>query len=116
VLHTHRSFGIIVLSSYLALGLLGSRFIPRSSYRRTCIRFTKDLWYPLIIIWIPCFGFGAFHVTGLFGIWVSDAFGLTGRVQPVAPAWGPDGTHLIQVELPHHIAAGTLELLLGFSI
>jgi photosystem II CP47 chlorophyll apoprotein len=40
-----------------------------------------------------CFGFGAFHVTGLFGpgIWVSDAFGLTGRVQPVAPAWGPDG-------------------------
>jgi len=34
-----------------------------------------------------CFGFGAFHVTGTFGpgIWVSDAYGITGRVQGVAP-------------------------------
>jgi photosystem II CP47 chlorophyll apoprotein len=101
----------------LALGLLGSRFIPRSSYRRTCIRFTKDLWYPLIIIWIPCFGFGAFHVTGLFGpgIWVSDAFGLTGRVQPVAPAWGPDGFNPFNPGgvASHHIAAGTLGIIAG---
>ena len=30
-----------------------------------------------------CFGFGAFHVTGLYGpgIWVSDPYGLTGKVQ-----------------------------------
>jgi photosystem II CP47 chlorophyll apoprotein len=37
-----------------------------------------------------CFSFGAFHVTGLFGpgIWISDPFGLTGRVQPVNPSWG----------------------------
>ena len=36
---------------------------------------------------ILCFGFGAFHVTGLFGpgIWVSDAYGITGKVQPVSP-------------------------------
>jgi photosystem II CP47 chlorophyll apoprotein len=47
----------------------------------------------LLLSGFLCFGFGAFHVTGLFGpgIWVSDAFGLTGRVQPVAPAWGPEG-------------------------
>ena len=25
------------------------------------------------------------------GIWVSDPYGLTGSVQPVAPSWGPDG-------------------------
>ena len=32
-------------------------------------------------------------MTGLFGpgIWVSDAYGITGKVQPVAPAWGPEG-------------------------
>jgi hypothetical protein len=32
----------------------------------------------------------AFHVTGLYGpgIWVSDPYGLTGKVQPVNPAWG----------------------------
>lgn len=25
------------------------------------------------------------------GIWVSDPYGLTGSVQPVAPSWGPEG-------------------------
>ncbi|XP_059064776.1 photosystem II CP47 reaction center protein-like [Cryptomeria japonica] len=31
-----------------------------------------------------CFGFRAFHVTGLYGpgIWVSDPYGLTGKIQP----------------------------------
>ncbi|KAL1333895.1 hypothetical protein AAHE18_11G136800 [Arachis hypogaea] len=42
---------------------------------------------------VACFGFGAFHVTGLYGpgIWVSDPYGLTGRVQSVNPAWGVEG-------------------------
>jgi len=42
---------------------------------------------------LACFGFGAFHITGLFGpgIWVSDPYGITGSVQPVAPSWGADG-------------------------
>ncbi|KAJ1681077.1 hypothetical protein LUZ63_023700 [Rhynchospora breviuscula] len=41
---------------------------------------------------VACFGFGAFHVTGLYGpgIWVSDPYGLTGKVQAVNPAWGVD--------------------------
>jgi hypothetical protein len=36
------------------------------------------------------FWVGAFHVTGLYGpgIWVSNPYGLTGRVQSVNPAWG----------------------------
>ncbi len=25
------------------------------------------------------------------GIWVSDPYGITGSVQPVAPSWGADG-------------------------
>jgi photosystem II CP47 chlorophyll apoprotein len=47
----------------------------------------------LFLSGLLCFGFGAFHVTGLFGpgIWVSDPYGLTGSVQPVAPSWGADG-------------------------
>ncbi|KAK8613807.1 hypothetical protein V6N13_101563 [Hibiscus sabdariffa] len=30
---------------------------------------------------VDCFGFGVFHVTGLYGpgIWVSDPYGLTGK-------------------------------------
>jgi photosystem II CP47 chlorophyll apoprotein len=53
----------------------------------------QKFWYPFILIRSLCFGFGAFHVTGLFGpgIWVSDPYGLTGSVQPVAPSWGADG-------------------------
>jgi hypothetical protein len=40
----------------------------------------------LFLSGLLCFGFGAFHVTGLFGpgIWVSDAFGLTAIVTFVA--------------------------------
>ncbi|KAH0849789.1 hypothetical protein HID58_096081 [Brassica napus] len=66
---------------------------------------------------VACFGFGAFHVTGLYGpgIWVSDPYGLTGKVQPVNPAWGVEG---FDPFVPggiasHHIAAGTLGILAG---
>jgi photosystem II CP47 chlorophyll apoprotein len=55
----------------------------------------------LFLSGLLCFGFGAFHVTGLFGpgIWVSDPYGLTGSVQPVAPSWGADGFDLTPVVL-----------------
>lgn len=35
----------------------------------------------LFLSGVACFGFGAFHVTGLYGpgIWVSDPYGLTGK-------------------------------------
>ncbi|CAN1203972.1 Photosystem II CP47 reaction center protein, partial [Linum perenne] len=37
----------------------------------------------LFLSGVACFGFGAFHVTGLYGpgIWVSDPYGLTGKVE-----------------------------------
>uniref|UniRef100_A0A0E0LJL4 Photosystem II CP47 reaction center protein n=1 Tax=Oryza punctata TaxID=4537 RepID=A0A0E0LJL4_ORYPU len=42
---------------------------------------------------LACFGFGAFHVSGLYGlgILVSDPYGLTRKVQAVNPAWGTLG-------------------------
>ncbi|ONH94778.1 hypothetical protein PRUPE_7G029800 [Prunus persica] len=71
----------------------------------------------LFLSGVACFGFGAFHVTGLYGpgIWVSDPYGLTGRVQSVNPAWGVEG---FDPFVPggiasHHIAAGTLGILAG---
>jgi photosystem II CP47 chlorophyll apoprotein len=104
----------------LALGLLGSRFIQDPRTGEPALDLPKIFGIHLLLSGFLCFGFGAFHVTGLFGpgIWVSDAFGLTGRVQPVAPAWGPDGFNPFNPGgvVSHHIAAGTLELLLGFSI
>ncbi|KAJ8437081.1 hypothetical protein Cgig2_016435 [Carnegiea gigantea] len=47
----------------------------------------------LFLFGLTCFGFGAFYVTGLYGprIWVSDPYGLTGKVQPVSPEWGVEG-------------------------
>ncbi|CAN1364868.1 Photosystem II CP47 reaction center protein [Linum perenne] len=64
----------------------------------------------LFLSGVACFGFGAFHVTGLYGpgIWVSDPYGLTGKVEAVNPAWGVEG---FDPFVPggiasHHIAAG----------
>jgi len=64
-----------------------------------------------------CFGFGAFHLTGLsgLGIWVSDPYGLTGRVQAVNPPCGVEGFDPFGPGgiASHHIAAGRLGILAG---
>lgn len=71
----------------------------------------------LFLSGLLCFGFGAFHVTGLFGpgIWVSDPYGLTGSVQPVAPEWGPAGFDPFNPGgiAAHHIAAGIVGVIAG---
>ncbi|CAN6458735.1 unnamed protein product [Victoria cruziana] len=71
----------------------------------------------LFLSGVACFGFGAFHITGLYGpgIWVSDPCGLTRKVQPVNPLWGAEGFDPFAPEgiASHHIAAGTLGILAG---
>ncbi|CAL9139048.1 unnamed protein product (mitochondrion) [Musa acuminata var. zebrina] len=58
-------------------------------------------------------GFGAFHVTGLYDIWVSYPYGLTGEVKPFNPAWGAEGERIKLLSFgpggiaSHQIAAGT---------
>jgi photosystem II CP47 chlorophyll apoprotein len=71
----------------------------------------------LFLSGLLCFGFGAFHLTGLWGpgMWVSDPYGLTGHVQPVAPEWGPDGFNPYNPGgiVAHHIAAGVVGIIAG---
>ena len=71
----------------------------------------------LFLSGLLCFGFGAFHLTGLWGpgMWVSDAFGLTGHVQGVAPEWGPAGFNPFNPGgvVAHHIAAGVVGIIAG---
>jgi photosystem II CP47 chlorophyll apoprotein len=71
----------------------------------------------LFLSGLLCFGFGAFHLTGVFGpgMWVSDPYGLTGHVQPVAPAWGPEGFDPFNPGgiVAHHIAAGIVGVIAG---
>ena len=71
----------------------------------------------LFLSGLLCFGFGAFHVTGLFGpgLWVSDPYGLTGHVEAVAPAWGPEGFNPFNPGgiAAHHIAAGIVGIIAG---
>jgi len=71
----------------------------------------------LFLSGLLCFGFGAFHLTGLFGpgMWVSDPFGVTGSVQPVAPEWGPAGFNPYNPGgiVAHHIAAGVVGVIAG---
>jgi len=71
----------------------------------------------LFLSGLLCFSFGAFHLTGLFGpgMWVSDPYGLTGSVQPVAPEWGPSGFNPFNPGgiVAHHIAAGIVGIIAG---
>ena len=71
----------------------------------------------LLLSGLLCFGFGAFHLSGLFGpgMWVSDPYGLTGSVQPVAPEWGPAGFNPFNAGgvVAHHIAAGIVGIIAG---
>jgi photosystem II CP47 chlorophyll apoprotein len=71
----------------------------------------------LFLSGLLCFGFGAFHLTGLFGpgMWVSDPFGITGHVAPVSPEWGPSGFNPFNPGgvVAHHIAAGTVGIIAG---
>jgi photosystem II CP47 chlorophyll apoprotein len=57
-------------------------------------------------------------VTGLLGpgIWVSDPYGLSGRVENVKPCWGPEGFDPYNPSgVPaHHIASGIVGILSGF--
>lgn len=84
---------------------------------KRCLDLPKVFGIHLFLSGVACFGFGAFHVTGLYGpgIWVSDPYGLTGKIQPVDPAWGAEG---FDPFVPggiasHHIAAGILGILAG---
>jgi len=69
----------------------------------------------LFLAGVLCFAFGAFHVTGLYGpgIWVSDPYGLTGRVEGVSPSWGAEGFDPFNPGgiASHHIAAGILGII-----
>jgi photosystem II CP47 chlorophyll apoprotein len=48
-------------------------------------------------------------------MWVSDPFGLTGHIQPVAPEWGPGGFNPFNPGgiVAHHIAAGIVGIIAG---
>jgi photosystem II CP47 chlorophyll apoprotein len=71
----------------------------------------------LFLSGLLCFGFGVFHLTGVWGpgMWVSDAYALTGHVQPVAPEWGPAGFNPFNPGgvVAHHIAAGIVGIIAG---
>ncbi|KAF0652143.1 photosystem II PsbB protein (CP47) [Cyanobium sp. Copco_Reservoir_LC18] len=71
----------------------------------------------LLLAGLGCFGFGAFHLTGVFGpgMWISDPYSLTGHLEPVQPAWGPEGFNPFNPGgiVAHHIAAGIVGIIAG---
>ncbi|AFY38843.1 photosystem II chlorophyll-binding protein CP47 [[Leptolyngbya] sp. PCC 7376] len=71
----------------------------------------------LFLSGLLCFGFGAFHLSGVWGpgMWISDPYGVTGHVQAVAPDWGPSGFNPFSPGgvVAHHIAAGIVGIIAG---
>ena len=88
---------------------------PRTG--QTALDLPKMFGIHLFLSGLLCFGFGAFHLTGVWGpgMWVSDAYGVTGHVQPVAPEWGPGGFNPFNPGgvVAHHIAAGVVGIIAG---
>lgn len=71
----------------------------------------------LLLSSLVCFGFGMFHLTGLWGpgFWTSDLYGLVGSIRTLKPTYSilffKLGSYSI---LPsHHIAAGLLGVLIS---
>ena len=64
---------------------------------------------------ILCFGFGAWHLCSYPGIWVSDAYGITGGVSLLEPTWGIEGFDPYNPAgiAAHHIASGIVGLVAG---
>ena len=71
----------------------------------------------LLLAGLLCFGFGAFHLTGIFGpgMWVSDPYGLSGHMQGVAPVWDARGFDPYNPGgvVAHHITAGVVGIISG---
>ena len=71
----------------------------------------------LLLAGLGCFGFGAFHLTGVFGpgMWISDPYALTGHLEAVQPSWGPEGFNPFNPGgiVAHHIAAGIVGIIAG---
>ncbi|ELR98220.1 photosystem II chlorophyll-binding protein CP47 [Gloeocapsa sp. PCC 73106] len=88
---------------------------PRSG--ESALDLPKMFGIHLFLSGLLCFGFGAFHLTGLFGpgMWVSDPYALTGHMQAVAPEWGPAGFNPFNPGgvVAHHIAAGVVGIIAG---
>ena len=100
------------------MGLLGFGTLSRDPRTgEPALDLPKMFGIHLFLSGLLCFGFGAFHLTGLFGpgMWVSDPYGLTGSIQPVAPEWGTDGFNPFNPGgvVAHHIAAGIVGIIAG---
>jgi photosystem II CP47 chlorophyll apoprotein len=84
---------------------------------KLCLYLPKVFGIHLFISGVACFRFGEFHVTGLYGpgIWVSDPYGLTRKIQSVDPEWGAEGfdPFVLGGITSHHIAVGILGILAG---
>jgi photosystem II CP47 chlorophyll apoprotein len=80
--------------------------------KKPYLNFPKILGIHFFLAGVACFGFGAFHVMGLYGprIWVSDPYAVIGKIQAVNLVWDAEGFNPSNLEgiASHHISAGTL--------
>ena len=61
------------------------------------------------------FSFGVLHCGGYPGFWQSDAYGLTGGIESIAPMWGVEAFDPYNPAgvVTHHIASGLVGMVAG---
>ncbi|MBA0619785.1 hypothetical protein Godav_005592, partial [Gossypium davidsonii] len=90
---TYCVFWLVLLGSYRHWVYWDLEIFCDERTRKPSLDLPKIFGIHLFLSGVDCFGFSAFHVTGLYGpeIWLSNPYGLTGKVQPVNPVWGVEG-------------------------
>jgi photosystem II CP47 chlorophyll apoprotein len=113
----------IVLSGLLILGALWhwsywdlDLFISKTS-GLLLIDLPKVFGIHLLLASILCFGFGYFHLSGLYGpgIWSSDSYGLVGSIRSIKPIYSliSISSSRYGVISSHHIISGLLGILVS---
>jgi photosystem II CP47 chlorophyll apoprotein len=123
---TYWSFEIVVLSHLLLAGwLILASFWHWSFWdldlflcsqsSKLVLDLNKIFGIHLLLASVLCFGYGFFHVSGIFGpgIWCSDSFGLLGTPRSVKPFFSISSlsNNRFGVIASHHIIAGIFALL-----
>jgi photosystem II CP47 chlorophyll apoprotein len=110
--------GLLLLSSFWHWAYWDLDLFIEATSGLLLLDLSKLFGIHLLLSSILCFGYGYFHVTGLFGpgIWSSDSYGLVGSPRSIKPVYSLVSLSSSRYGVigSHHILSGLLGLLVSF--
>jgi photosystem II CP47 chlorophyll apoprotein len=110
--------GLLILSSFWHWSFWDLDLFIDSSSGLIALDLNKIFGLHLLLASLTCFGYGYFHICGLFGpgLWCSDSFGLLGSVRGIKPVFSLSSLNSSRYGVigAHHIVAGFFGLVFSF--